>query len=243
MAKNKIKTDVPLYNSRIIDNYIKLIKKRYPSVNIAQLLNAAKMTPYEVADEGHWFTQQQINLFHEKLSQITNNENIAREAGRFAASPESLGAMQKYVLGMISHAKAYEFAGKAAEKFTKSTTYESKKIAYNKVEICVTPREGVQENPFQCENRIGLFEAITMIFTNKLPEIDHPECVFRGGKTCRYVVTWEKSFSDIWKRLRNYALLFFAVTLNSVHFHRSIFYTICNIADLGFSYLFAYLHK
>jgi len=223
MVKNKTKTDVPLYNSRIINNYIKLIKKRYPSVNIVQLLNAAKMTPYEVADEGHWFTQQQINLFHDKLSEITQNENIAREAGRFAASPEALGAIQKYVLGMISHSKAYEFAGKAADKFTKSTTYESKKIAYNKVEICVTPREGVQENPFQCENRIGLFEAITMIFTNKIPQIDHPECVFRGGKTCKYVVTWEKTFSDIWKKIRNFALLFFIFALTVSIFFNPIF--------------------
>ena len=213
MINDKKKVDVPLYNSRIIDNYIKLIKKRYSSVDIIHLLNAAKMTPYEVADEGHWFTQKQVNLFHDKLSNITKNENIAREAGRYGASPEAIGVMRKYVLGMVSPSKVYEFAGKAAEKFTKSTNYEFNKIAYNKVEIRVTPRKGVQEQPFQCENRIGFFEAITMIFTNKLPQIDHPECVFRGGKTCRYVVTWEKSFSDIWKRIRNYALLFFAVTL------------------------------
>ncbi|MBT8350976.1 MAG: hypothetical protein KJO26_07060, partial [Deltaproteobacteria bacterium] len=66
MTTKNAKTDVPLYNSRIVDNYIKLIKKRYPSVSIVQLLSAAKMTSYEVADEGHWFTQQQINLFHDK---------------------------------------------------------------------------------------------------------------------------------------------------------------------------------
>jgi hypothetical protein len=203
MTNDKKKIDVPLYNSRIIDNYIKLIKKRYSSVDIRHLLNAAKMTPYEVADEGHWFTQKQVNLFHDKLSSITKNENIAREAGRYGASPEAIGVMRKYVLGMISPSKVYELAGKAAEKFTKSTNYESKKVAYNKIEIRVTPRKGVQEQPFQCENRIGLFEAITMIFTNKLPQIDHPECVFRGGETCRYIITWEKSFSDIWKRIRN----------------------------------------
>jgi len=211
------KIDTPLYNSRIVDNYIKLIKKQYPSVDIVRLLEAANMTPYEVADEGHWFTQNQINLFHDKLSNVTHNENIAREAGRNAASPEALGVLRNYVLGMISPSKVYELAGKAADKFTKSTNYVSRKIAYNKVEICVTPREGVQEQPFQCENRIGLFEAISMIFTKKLPHIDHPECVFRGGKTCRYIVTWEKTFSDVWKRIRNVIiLLFFFISAVSV---------------------------
>ena len=222
MTSNK-QNDIPLYNSRIVDNYIKLIKKKYPSVDIAKLLQAADMTHYEIADEGHWFTQKQINLFHEKLSNVTNNENIAREAGRNAASPEALGVLRNYVLGMISPSKVYELAGNAADKFTKSTTYQSKKIAYNKVEICVTPREGVQEQPFQCENRIGLFEAISTIFTKKPPSIDHPECVFRGGKTCRYIVTWEKTFSDVWKRIRNYAVLAFFFILLICIFSNPIF--------------------
>ncbi len=67
----------PLYNSRIFNNYIKLIKKNYSHVNIPELLDSANMKSYEVADEGHWFTQEQVNLFHKKLSQLTNNENIA----------------------------------------------------------------------------------------------------------------------------------------------------------------------
>jgi len=214
---------IPIYNSRIFNNYIKLIKKNYSYVNIPELLESADMKSYEVADEGHWFTQKQVNLFHKKLSQLTNNDNIAREAGRFAASTEAIGVMRKYVLGMISPSKVYELTSKTSEKFTKSTTYESKKIADNKVEICVTPREGIQEKPFQCESRIGFFEAITSAFTNKLPQIEHPECVFRGGKTCRYVVTWEKAFSDIWKRIRNYTFMFFVITLVGSSFIDPIF--------------------
>ena len=214
---------IPIYNSRIFNNYIKLIKKNYSYVNIPELLESADMKSYEVADEGHWFTQKQVNLFHKKLSQLTNNDNIAREAGRFAASTEAIGVMRKYVLGMISPSKVYELTSKTSEKFTKSTTYESKKIADNKVEICVTPREGIQEKPFQCESRIGFFEAITSAFTNKLPQIEHPECVFRGGKTCRYVVTWEKAFSDIWKRIRNYTFVFFVITLIGSSFIDPIF--------------------
>ncbi len=213
MKNQTNKQKIPLYNSRIFNNYIKLIKKHYSHVNIPELLESANMKSYEVADEGHWFTQEQVNLFHNKLSQLTNNENIAREAGRFAASPEVIGSMRKYVLGMVSPAKAYELAGNTARKITKATKYESIKLNDNKVEIRITPRAGVQEKPFQCENRIGFFEAMTMGFTNKLPQIDHPECVFRGGKTCRYVITWEKTFSDIWKKIRNYAFLFFVVTL------------------------------
>ena len=211
MKNEKTNSNTPLYNSRIINNYLRLIKKSYPYVDIQDLLSFSNMTSYEVADEGHWFTQKQVNRFHDKLSKLTNNENIAREAGRFSVSPESIGAMRQYVLGMVSPAQAYTLLGKTAEKFTKSTNYKIQKLSSNKVEVKVTPRKGVHEQPFQCENRIGFFDAISIGFTNKPPKIEHPECVFRGGKSCRYIVSWEKNFSDVWKKARNYALLFFVI--------------------------------
>ena len=57
----------PLYNSRIIDNYLKLVKKRYPEVDLRELLFYADMKTYQVADQAHWFTQKQIDRFYEKL--------------------------------------------------------------------------------------------------------------------------------------------------------------------------------
>src|SRR5512144_1366461 len=95
-------------NSRIIDTYIKLIKSKYSYVNIGELLSYAGMKPYEVADQGHWFTQEQVDRFYDKMVNITKNENIAREAGRYAASPDAIGVMRQYVLGMVSPATVYE---------------------------------------------------------------------------------------------------------------------------------------
>jgi len=207
------KTDIrPLYNSRIIDNYIKLIKKKYSYVNISSLLRHASITPYEVADEGHWFTQEQINLFHEKLLQITQNKNIAREAGRYAVSFDAIGIMRPFVLGLVDPPTVYNMIGKLTEKFTKSAKYESKKIGPNKVEVIVSILEEIREKPFQCENRRGFFEAIVLAFTNKLPKIEHPECIFKGGKTCRYIISWERSLSAFWKKIRNCTLLFLSLT-------------------------------
>ncbi len=71
----------PLYNSRIIDTYIKLIKRKYSYINIDELLSYAGMELYQVSDEGHWFTQKQIDLFYDRLVYLTGNKDIAREAG------------------------------------------------------------------------------------------------------------------------------------------------------------------
>jgi len=98
--------------------------------------------------------------------------------------------------------------GNSGEKFTRTTTSEVKKLSLNKVEIKVSPREGVRENPFQCENRIGFFEAIALGFTNKLPQIEHPECVCNGSKSCRYIISLEKTASALVKKIKNYTILF-----------------------------------
>ena len=209
--------DTPMYNSRIVDNYIKLLNYKYPWVNATEILRYAGMTSYEVADQGHWFTQRQINRFHEKLSELTQNDNISREAGRYSASPDTLGAMRQYVLGMIGPERVFEIVGKTASKFTKSCEYRSKRLSPNKYEIAVHPLPGSKEKRFQCENRIGFFESVTLAFSNKLPKIEHPECIFDGGDTCRYIITWESSFSLLWKRIRTYMPLFFLLSCILLH--------------------------
>jgi HD-GYP domain-containing protein (c-di-GMP phosphodiesterase class II) len=201
----------PLYNSRIIDTFIKLIKSKYSYVNVGELLEYADMRSYEVADQGHWFTQKQVDLFYEKLVKLTGNENIAREAGQYAASPDALGVMRQYAIGFVSPANVFEMVRKTAKNLTKSSTYESKKLSSNKVEISVIPNEGVKEKPFQCENRIGFFETIVFLFNNKLPDIKHTECMFKGGNVCRYIITWENTKSSIWKRIRNILALLFSL--------------------------------
>lgn len=207
-----IKDDRSLYSSRLIKTYLKFIKSRYSYVNVNELLRYARMEPYQVEDESHWFTQEHGDRFYEKVVELTGNRYIAREAGRYAASPEVLGLMERYILGLISPAKAYEMIGKYATNFTKSSIYESKRIGPQKVEITVTPLEGVHEKPYQCENRMGYLDAIALAFKLRIPKIQHPECLFKGGNVCRYIVTWRESKANFWKRVRNYTILFLIAT-------------------------------
>lgn len=191
----------PLYNSRIIDTFLKLVKARYNYIEINALLNSAGMKAYEVADQGCWFTQEQVDRFHEKLVELTRNEHIAREAGRYAASPETNGALRLYFIGLGGPLRIFELASKSSLNFTRSSTYSSRKISENSVEILVTPNEGVTERAYQCENRIGYFEALVFMFGNKRPRIEHSECMFKGASSCRYIITWENSLSLILKRV------------------------------------------
>lgn len=54
----------PLYNSRILNTYVEFTKKNYPQVNFHELFEYAQVEPYQIGDEGHWFTQEQHDRFH-----------------------------------------------------------------------------------------------------------------------------------------------------------------------------------
>lgn len=205
-----------LYNSRIIDTYIKLIKSRYSFVDINLLLESADMKAYEVADQSHWFTQQQIDRFYEKCIHLTGDPQIAYEAGKYAASPDALGAMRQYALGMLGPLQTFEFIHHATKNFTRSSEYVSRKLSPNSVEITVTPQSGVTEKPFQCENRSGFFEAIVTMFGYRPPLIEHPECLFKGGSCCRYKITWQSSRSLTFRRFKPFFGILFVMLATAV---------------------------
>ena len=208
-----------LYNSRIIDNYIRLIERKYPQISVPSLLEHAGMTAHEVADEGHWFTQEQVDRFYEKVSFLTSNPTIAREAGRYAASPDALGAMKLFFLGTVGPGRAYEMIGRGARRITRSSTFASRSLGANRVEVTTSFEPGVKEKPYQCENRTGFLEAVSLLFARGTPELDHPECIFRGGETCRYVISWKPSKADQFKRVRNYAALVLLGLLAGAFYH------------------------
>jgi signal transduction histidine kinase/CheY-like chemotaxis protein len=201
----------PLYGSRGIDLYLKLIKQKYSHVNVDELLKYAEMELYQIDDKGHFFSQRQINRFYEKLVELTGNKKIAREAGRFASSPEAENTIRRSLLSLITPVKYYELLGKYASLITRSSKYQANILNPNKVEIVVTPYPGTKEEPFQCENRMGYWEAMSTYYKLKPSEIAHPECVFRGGKECRYIVSWPKSPVTILKILRNISVALISV--------------------------------
>lgn len=205
--------DVPLYNSRITSTYLKLLRSRYPHVDVGEILRYAGMERHQIEDEGHWFTQRQVNRFHEKLQELTRNPHIAREAGVYSASPEAIGGIGRYILGLVSPERAYALVGKFTTKFTRSSRVESRMIGPTSVEIVSTPREGVVEQPFQCENRKGYIESVARHFNAALPKISHTECVFEGGACCRYIVSWQPSPVRVARRVLLVATALFVAAL------------------------------
>ncbi|MEE9609778.1 MAG: adenylate/guanylate cyclase domain-containing protein [Desulfatiglandales bacterium] len=242
------KIDDPLYNSRLLKNYAEYIEKFHPEVDLDSILSYAWITPYELEDQGHWFSQWQVDRFHELLRQKTKDADIARKVGRFAASAKGSGVLKQYALGFITPSAAYWVLEKMAPHLSRASTLKARKLGPSKVKVSAIPNVGVLEKPYQCDNRIGMLEALAKLFTDKFPKVEHPTCIHRGGDLCFYTITWEKTPSLFWKRIRNY-LIWLALPMGAaLHFSIPsvslgtliLFFT--SLA-LGISYYSAHLQK
>lgn len=197
--------DIPLYNSTLLATYMDLLAERYPHVNVEKLLEYAKISPYELEDRGHWLTQKQIDRFHDYLMEQTENPQIAREAGRFVVQSKSSSLLRQYTAGFVTPSMAYWMMGKISSTVSRHLNFKINHIAANKVEMIVTPQAGVKEKPYQCENRIGLFEGLVKFFTNKYPTIEHNECIHKGAPSCKYIISWKTTPAMVWKLIASYS--------------------------------------
>ncbi len=186
--------------------YLEYLSSKYPRVNVDGVLSQAGMTMYEIQDPAHWFTQAQVDSFQKAIVRATGNPAIAREAGQYTTSSEGIGALREYALGFVNPAAAYRLVGKIYSIMSRGAHVQTRRIGPRKVEIIATPAPGVEEKPYQCENRKGSFESLATLFTNHFARIEHPECIHRGDAHCRYIVQWDEPHFSRWRRIRNYTI-------------------------------------
>jgi len=198
--------DQRLYNSVIIDNYLNLLKLKYPDINAGNILREAGIEKWELYP-GHWFSQDTMNIFQKVIVEKTGNPNIAREAGQLAAQDRAGNLMRQAGLTLLSPSKLYDIVGSIASKYTKATNIISKKISANKHEITVTYKDGVKPEKYQCLSFLGYLEAMYMIFHSNPPNLEHVECIFENGSVCKYIISWQCTLSQLLKSVRNVLFL------------------------------------
>ena len=203
-----MKEEDRLYNSRLARIYLEYLRFQYPDIHADHLLAYAGMTKLEVEDPAHWFTQEQVDRFHDVLVKETGNEAISRDVGRYAASSDGMGLVKRYALGFINPANIYVLTGKLIPLLTRGAAIHTQRLGANKVEIIATPYPGVNEKSYQCENRLGSFESIGLHFSKQYAKVEHPECFHQGDTRCRYIISWDKAPSMLWKHIRNLSILF-----------------------------------
>ena len=186
--------DVPLYSSRLIKNYVEYLNEHHPEVNIDALLNYAGITTYQLEDGGHWFSQRQIDLFHEGMTQQTKDPDIPKNVGRNAPLLKSWWRRIAIRIGFYNTFRRLLSPWETHHFFSRASTIHTRNLGPNQVEIVVTPNPGVRRKALSM-SRIGSehFEAIAKLFTTKFASVEHPTCIHKGGGSCRYIISWEKT--------------------------------------------------
>ena len=202
-----------LYNSTMLLVFVEYVSSRYPEINIDEILKYASISDLEISDAGQWFTQEQVDRFYESLEKKTGNPRLAKEAGRFAVQSQSYAALKQYVMGFVTPSVAFWVMGKIASAVSKHITFKASNLSSNKMELIATPKEGVSEKRYQCENRIGLFEGLAKIFTKEYSQVEHFECIHKGDPYCRYIISWKTNPAMIWKLIGSYLSLFGLISL------------------------------
>jgi PAS domain S-box-containing protein len=198
----------PLYNSGILGNYIHYLQSRQPDVDIDALLRCCEITRFDLNDEGHFFSQQQINAFHQCLDERVSDPDLAYKVGLHALYMKSTGTVMQYGLQFITPHTMYKAVDRIYPKWSRGHVCQTTITGKSQAEVTVSVRPGVREQPFQCKNRQGILESIAKIQTGQAAQVDHPQCMHRGDEACRYLVAWKAKPSAIWKRAGAFAGLF-----------------------------------
>jgi PAS domain S-box-containing protein len=197
--KHSFNSDSPIYNIRLLRIYIDYIERNYPNVNIDKILEYSGISKLQLNDYGYWYNQNQANRFQEIVIAETGNKKIAKDAARHLMQSQNLFA--QYLMGFKTPEAVALGIGKIYSKGSIGAKASARKIGKNIYEILVKIEPGVNEQHFQCQNRIGILEGIFHFFTHEYPEILHTECIHQGGKECRYIIKIKKP-SKLFKWIR-----------------------------------------
>lgn len=247
-TNKKYKPDDPLYNSRLIRNYVEYATSYHPNMNLDRVLQHASISRHELEDPGHWFNQEQVDRFHEILTKETGQNNISREVGRYAAFSQTSSTIRQYALGLMTPASVYKMLEKITRNLSRASIFKTRKIGSNSVEVRVTLEPGVTEKLYQCENRMGLLESVAKVFTDRLGTIKHPKCIHKGAASCDYIIVWKETATSLWNRRRNYFVVFSIISTLLLSFiiptlHLLIYLMGCGLVVAGFSLHSAFLEK
>lgn len=197
----------PLYNSRIIKISIDCLNDLFPQVNVSDILEKAGISSEEVEDPAHWFNQQQVDFFNREAVAQTSAPDFSRLSGRHYAQTRSLGPLKQYAIGLMSMAMVFKALKRLHPTISRGAVLQTRPLSRTQIEVIATPAPGVNEKPYQCQNRIGVLEAIGKIFHNEYNAVTHPECYHHDHNACRYIVSWKLTPQSKWRRTRNMGIL------------------------------------
>ncbi len=156
-----------IYSSRIFKSYIRYLKNAYAGVDTKAILDHAGISEFQLNDQGCWCNQQQADRFQRKAEELTQNPNIAFDAGLAAFDRHALGAAQNYVLTYLTPAQLFGQVQKTVNALTKTLTFTARLIGNDSAEIRVDFASCCPT--ISCSSGLGIGTTFTVTFPTRMP--------------------------------------------------------------------------
>ena len=204
MAKlTPINDETPLYSSRIVRTYAEYITRRHPDADLDAILAAGRTSRAECEDPQRWYLQRELDALYEAMTAAIGDSEICRKVGRFGIRAAATGSLRQIALGLSNPEHFFMRMPQVMGMLARQADAVGHLTGPYQAEIVVTQKLGSKEGPYQCQNRLGSLEGVVMEFVARLPTLEHPECVHRGGAQCRYVVSWTTTSTYRWRQIRS----------------------------------------
>jgi len=194
-----------LYNSILSKMYILYLEKHYPEVNVHDILKDAGLDEASINDPSHWFTQKEVNRFHDAIIEYSEGKNIPYYTGKFGfeeSMKDSEETIKKRAQALGNPIEVFNELLPLAGVLTKSCSYQTHIESDSTIKVIVTENDNVAEEPFQCESRKGYFTGLVKMFDDYLePEFKHEKCMFNGqqkggNRVCEYIITLKRKYTS-----------------------------------------------
>ena len=199
--------ETPAYSSRIIKVYLDYLHHHYPDLDPDEIIEPAGIRRAEVDDPGFWYSQNQAIRMHATMVAKTGDPNLSRAAGRYTARSKAVGPIRQFVLSLVSPLTVYRHTRKLYRLMSRGAQLKVEPLSAHKIKITATPMPGIEEARFQCENRMGSFEGLAGLFSDRLADVKHTECLHSGGRQCEYIISWKPTLAYTLKKLNRLIIL------------------------------------
>lgn len=175
-----------VYSHKLMGTWLVYLDKNIGKEATDALLARVGMDRLQLSDLSGFMTAEGNHTLVQEIMRVTGERDIAYVAGR--AFPENVGSLMAFFVGMSTPNMMMKTFGQIEEKMALKTINHTTKIGNKRYKVEISFRDGFEEKVYVCRNRVGMYESMPLFFGMPYAKVEHPECAFKGGTRCVYVI-------------------------------------------------------
>lgn len=188
-----------VYSNRLMGTHLVLLDEKLGPQGTDALLERIGTDRLRILDLNGFISQVQSDTLMMEAMKATGEPDFAYITGR--EYPKNVGRLLGFIAGVTSPQFLMKSFGQVEERLALKTINRTERVGHNKFKVDITFRDGFQEKPYVCRNRVGMYESMPLFFGLPYAQVEHPECAFRGDDHCVYTVQFPDTGYSLLPRL------------------------------------------